>query len=217
MTDLQMAIPHLSTNRRRTLVLALLWAGLAGAAMAQSDWPPPTPEPGFAARAQVAGEDLVLNGTGVRAVAWFKGYAAGLYLTRRGGTAVQVLATPGAKRLQLRMLRDVPAVEFVKALKKGVARNTPAAELAALQGGLQQLADAVAAVGEVRNGDVVDLDFDPARGLLFSVNGKRRDAPIPDPRVYAALLRSFIGDRPYDKRLRAGLLGQPADTLAPPN
>jgi hypothetical protein len=188
---------------RRTLLCSLsllpAWAG------AQS----PVKVEGrvFEGSVQLAGTRLVLNGTGVRSVAWFTGYAAGLYLTARAGTAAQVVSLPGPKRIQLQMLHTVPAVEFTKALRKGVARNCTSAELTQIGQGLERFASQIDAVGKVRKHDVVDLDFDPARGLLFSINGKLRGEPILGDALYAGLLRAFVGERPYDEKMRAGLLG----------
>ncbi len=162
----------------------------------------------FAGRVRLLNTELQLNGTGVRTVAWFKGYAVGLYLPERATSAAQVLAQAGPKRLQLRMLQDVPAAEFVKALQKGIERNSPAAEWAALQPRVQRFAEQITASGPVRKRDSVDLDFDPARGLLFARNGKLVAEPIAGADLYAALLRAFIGEHPYDERMKAGLLAQ---------
>jgi hypothetical protein len=63
------------------------------------------------------------------------------------------------------------------------------------------------AVGTVKKGDRIDLDQDPTRGTLFALNGTLRGEPIAGADFYAALLASFVGQRPYDKRLKAGLLG----------
>jgi hypothetical protein len=162
----------------------------------------------FERHAQIAHADLVLNGTGVRAVAWFKGFAAGLYLPTRASDAAQIAALPGPKRLQIRMLVDVPAGEFAKACRDGISRNAGNPEAAGRLDERIGLFEAqINGLVKVRKGDVVDLDFDPARGLLFGVNGTLRGAPIVGEDFYVALLRSFIGDQPYDKRLRAGLLG----------
>lgn len=161
----------------------------------------------FEAVAQVGGAELVLNGVGVRAVAWLKGYAAGLYLPARANTPAQVLATPGAKRLQMRMLQDVPAAEFVKAVDKGFARNTPVAEQPALKERREAFNRQVLAVEKVKKGDIVNLDFVPGRGLLFTLNGQPRGDTIPGEDLYAAVLRIFIGEQPVDARLKSGLLG----------
>lgn len=161
----------------------------------------------FESQTQLAGSVLVLNGTGIRAVAWFKGFAAGLYLSGRAATAAQVLATPGPKRLQLRMLHDVPTSEFAKAFRKGVARNASPQEQTLLAPRMAQFEAQIRTTDNVQQGDVINLDFDPAQGMSFSVNGTLRGAPIAGADFYAALLRSFVGDKPFDTKLRAGLLG----------
>ena len=163
----------------------------------------------FAGEALVGGERLQLNGVGLRAVAWLKGYAAGLYLSRRSRNAPQVLATPGAKRLQMRMLQEADTEEFVKAFNKGVARNTPAADVAELAERMACFNGLLRAIGKVSKGDVVDLDWLPGRGLQLTCNGRSRGEPIPGEDFYAALLRIFIGERPVDPELKEGLLGGP--------
>lgn len=162
----------------------------------------------FATTLRLGGAELRLNGTGVRQVAWFKGYLAALYLTVPARTAAQVVAAPGPKRLQLRMLHEVPAVEFSKALRKGVARNVAAANLPALQERVDLLVAQIDALGKVRKKDVVDLDFEPGRGLVMTVNASARGAVIAGDDFYNALLLSFVGEVPYDDKMRAGLLGQ---------
>lgn len=164
----------------------------------------------FDTMVQVAGSPLVLNGTGVRQVAWFKAFAAGLYLLAPASNVEQALAQPGPKRLQLRMLRDLPAAEFVKALNKGVTRNAPAQELQFLQPGLLQLDQMIGGLGKVRTGDVVDLDHEPGRGLVMRVNGTLRGDAVGGDAMFPALLRAFVGDLPYDEKLKAGLLGHKA-------
>lgn len=189
---------------RRTLLLAPL-ALLATRAPAQIRVEGYT----FEREATVAGQRLRLNGVGLRAVAWLKGYAAGLYLGAKATTPAAVLADAGAKRLQLRMLQEVPAEEFVKAFGKGVARNTPAAELPGLQDRMRQFDALVMGLKMVRKGDLVDLDWLPGQGLSFAYNGRVLGNPIPGADLYAALLRIFVGPRPVDPEMKIGLLGGP--------
>lgn len=194
------------TNRRSGL--ALIAAALCAPGWLRAQTAAVTVEGfSFEPLVQLGQTELVLNGAGLRAVAWIKGYAAALYLVRKAGTPAQVLALPGPKRLQMRMLLEVPAAEFVKAIDTGIARNTPAAELPALRERIQRFDAQVAAAGTVKKGDLVDLDFVPAQGMSFALNGIARGAPIPGDDFYAAVLRIFIGDKPVDKGLKAGLLG----------
>lgn len=163
----------------------------------------------FAGSLDLAGQTLELNGVGLRAVAWIKGYAAGLYLASRARTPQQVYAASGAKRLQLRMLQDVDIEEFVRAFDKGVARNTPAAEMPALAERVAHFDALLRGMVKVKKRDVVDLDWLPGRGLQLALNGKPRGAPIPGEDLYAALLRIFVGERPADPEMKIGLLGGP--------
>ncbi len=164
----------------------------------------------FEERIRLGGSELVLNGTGIRAVAWFKGYVAALYLPARARSAEEVAAQTGPRRLRLVMLQNAPSAEFVKAVEKGITRNSSEPEVAALRARLDQFEANVSALQRVARGDVVDLDYEPERGMAMRVNGKLAGQPIAGADFYAALLRSFVGERPYDKKLRDGLLGRTA-------
>jgi hypothetical protein len=161
----------------------------------------------FDAQARVDGQELRLNGVGTRTVAWFTGYAAGLYLAQPASTPAQAFNGSGAKRLQMRMLVDVPVEEFIKAFHKGVGRNVPAAQQPALASRMAQFDAILKAVGQVKKGDVINLDFVPARGLVIVVNGQVRGQPVPGADHYAALLSVFLGERPVDDAMKLGLLG----------
>lgn len=163
----------------------------------------------FDDRITLAGRELVLNGTGLRAAGWFKAYVAALYLPRRTGSAPEALSQAGPKRVRLVLLVDAPALELAKGFDKGVKRNS-GAEVEALRVRLARMFELMESVGKVRKGDAVDLDFDPARGTTLSLNGKPRGEPIVGADFYVAVLRSFVGEHPYHKNLKSGLLGTPA-------
>ena len=188
------------------LAAALSCAGLAQAAE------PVNPIGGvrFEPQAQVAGQALQLNGTGLRALRIFKAYAAALYLPQRASSADAVVSQAGAKRLQIRMLWGVPAAEFVKAFDLGVKRNNPPEVQAQLAERVARFDALLAPLGKIASGDTVNLDFQPSQGMVFSHNGRTLGAPIPGDDFYGALLRVFIGEQVSDDKLRAGLLGQPS-------
>lgn len=160
----------------------------------------------FDDRIRVADTDLVLNGIGFRAVLMFKAYAAALYMTEKANQPAGVLAVKGAKRIQIKMLLDVDAKEFSKAVNVGIPRNSTETEAAALKDRMQQFDLTIDAVGKIRKGDVVTLDFVPTKGMVFSLNGVVKGQTIPGADFYAGLLRIFIGDKPVDQKLKTGLL-----------
>jgi Chalcone isomerase-like len=161
----------------------------------------------YADTAAVAGHSLKLNGVGIRAVAWLKGYVAGLYVLRPSNSPAVLLKAGGAKRVSLTMLREADTEVFVKAVRGGIEKNLTAEEIAGLETRLQSFDATVRAIGKVKPGDVVDLDFVPEKGLVLGFNGATRGAPVAGKDFYEAILGIFIGDNPVDKSLKQGLLG----------
>lgn len=197
--------PPAADLRRRRHLLTLALASAWPAARAQVTVEGYT----YAPTVELGGRTLRLNGVGLRAVAWFKGYAAGLYLGPRVSSTEGVLADAGPKRLRMRMFVDVPTGEFVKAFYKGIARNTPPAQQPALAARMQRFDLMVNSLREVKKNDIVDLDYVPGEGLLFVYNGRSVGEPLAGVDFYDALLRIFIGGRPVDKEMKIGLLGGP--------
>jgi len=197
------------TPSRRLVLLSLL-AGLTLPIAQAAESPTEIAGVHFEPNAQLGGQALVLNGVGLRARLVLKGYAAGLYLGRRASSAEKVVAEDGAKRLQIRMLLDVPVAEFVKAFHKGVDRNTPVEQHASLAERMGQFDAQIQPLGKVKSGDTVNLDYLPQKGLVMSHNGRTIGAPIPGADFYGAILLIFIGDKPVDDKLKSGLLGQAA-------
>jgi len=161
----------------------------------------------FDDRMRLADTELVLNGVGLRAVAWLKGYAAGLYIAQKASTPEAVISVKGPKRIRMKMMVEVESKEFVKAFDKGMKRNLGEAEFAALTDRMAKFDAMVNALVKLKKGDVVDLDYLPARGLVLSLNGVAKGEALPGEDLYAGLLKIFIGTRPVDAKLKAGLLG----------
>jgi hypothetical protein len=208
-SQLSTTVPPPSLSRRHAVSawLSLLTLPLAGAAWAGS----PLKIEGltFPGEVQVANTTLHLNGVGVRQVAWLKGYACALYLTKQTTSQTQALAMPGPKRVQMRLLVDAPSEEFAKAFMRGVTRNAAPEQLPAMQERMKAFDTAVRAVGKMRKGDMVDLDWLPGVGLVALVNNKPIGSPIPGDELYLALMKIYIGDKPTDNVMKAGLLGAP--------
>ena len=161
----------------------------------------------FPGDARVAGTPLQLNGVGLRAAFIYKVYLAGLYLPAKAATGADVFAEAGPKRVQVRMLMNGPSDEFAKAFTGGIAKRTPADRVAAMKDRIAAFDRTLRSVGDVKKGDVVNLDYAPDIGLTMTVNGKAYGAPVPGADLYAALLDIFVGDRPVDPKMKAGMLG----------
>lgn len=183
----------------------LAWAG---APLAWAATPSKTIERHtFAGEVTVGTQTLVLNGVGVRQVAWFKGYVCGLYLPRPTSSPAQALAMPGAKRVSMRVLVDVSSDEFAKAFTKGVNRNAVPGELAAMQPRIQAFDSVIRSIGKLKKGDAVEVDWRPGLGTVAVVNGKDVGRAVAGEDLFVAMLKIYLGDRPTDEPMKSGLLG----------
>ncbi|MDR7332262.1 chalcone isomerase family protein [Roseateles asaccharophilus] len=169
----------------------------------------------FADTVQLGGTTLQLNGVGAKVfVLKYSAYLAALYLPQKASTPEAIYAQTGPKRVELRivipMVKDVSTQEFVKAIDKGVRRNSSEAELAAVTERVRQFNATIAEVGRVKKGDTLVIDYLPAQGgTVLTVNGKVRGQPIEGQDFYTAFLKVFLGAKNSDERLRASMLGQP--------
>lgn len=169
----------------------------------------------FAETLQLGGATLQLNGVGAKVfVLKYSAYLAALYLPQKASTPEAIYAQTGPKRVELRivipMVKDVSTQEFVKAIDKGVRRNSSESELAAVTERVRQFNATIAEVGRVKKGDTLVIDYLPAQGgTVLTVNGKVRGQPIEGQDFYTAFLKVFLGAKNSDERLRASMLGQP--------
>lgn len=158
--------------------------------------------------ADVRGSKLVLNGAGVRYKAVFKVYAAGLYLGQKQARAEDVLAAPGAKRVQVTMLRDIDANELGKLFTRGVQDNAPKEQMSKLIPGLTRMSQVFSDQKKLVAGDVFILDWVPSAGTVISVKGVPQGEPFKEPEFFNALLRIWLGPQPADWKLKDALLGK---------
>lgn len=157
---------------------------------------------------RVFNHDLRLNGLGVRAIFFIKGYVAGLYLSEKVASIKDVIAMPGPKRLQLRMLRKAGPDDFNSALVDGIRKNASEFEMAGLSSRVAQLEQTILSIGNSKEGDVIDFDYVPEYGTTLAINGTIKGSAIAGVDFYIAVLGIFVGEHPIDSRLKKGLLGK---------
>lgn len=156
------------------------------------------------------GSKLVLNGAGVRYKLVFKGYAAGLYLSKKAGTAEEALAAPGAKRISVTALREIDSTELGKLFTRGVEDNLDRASLSKLVPGLMRMSQIFSDHKRLNAGDNFEIDWIPGSGTIITVKGMPQGEPFKEPEFFNALLRIWLGPRPADWKLKEALLGKPA-------
>ena len=130
--------------------------------------------------ARVGNQELKLNGAGIRYKAFFKVYVAGLYLGDKKSTVPKVLAAPGARRIQIVLLRDVSSEDFGQAFMAGMRKNSDMSERAKIINQMLTFGQLFASIPEIKKGDVLTTDWIPGSGTLCMLNGKKIADIIPD-------------------------------------
>jgi len=158
----------------------------------------------LADKANVGGQDLVLNGAGIRTKAIFKVYVGSLYVPAKATTAAAVYAK-APRRVQLNMLRDVTADQMIDALSDGVTDSNPPAEAAAVKAQTAELGTIMKSIGPLKEGNVLTFDFVDG-ATKVSLNGTAKGT-IGGEAFNKALYNAWLGDKPVQGDLKKAMLG----------
>jgi hypothetical protein len=159
---------------------------------------------------EMRGAKLTLNGAGTRYRGPFKVYTAGLYMTKKADHTDEVLATPGAKRMSITMLRDIDSGELGKLFTRGVEDNLDKPSFSKLVPGLLKMSQLFSDIKKLNSGDNFTIDWIPGTGTIISVKGQQQGEAFKEPEFFNALLRIWLGPAPADWRLKENLLGKQA-------
>jgi Chalcone isomerase-like len=155
-------------------------------------------------KATVGGQDLVLNGAGIRTRAVFKVYVGSLYLPAKATTLDGVLAK-APRRIQLNLLRDLSGDQLSDAVNDGIKESNTPAEVDAVKAQTDQFVSVLKSMGALKEGSVITLDFaDGATKVGF--NGAPKGS-IAGEAFNRALTRIWVGEKPVQADLRKAMLG----------
>lgn len=150
------------------------------------------------------GKALVLNGAGLRKKVFFKVYVGALYVEARSADAEALVGADAVKQVRLTFLRDVDRKSIIGAFREGFENNSPAAaaELA------PRLADLEKVVPEeIKTGQVLVVTYVPGAGSTIGLEGGK-SISVEGKAFGDALFRNWLGPKPADADLKAGMLGR---------
>lgn len=153
----------------------------------------------------LVGHKVRLNGTGVGQVDQAEGYKAGLYLVKPARSLFEALASPGPKRLQLQMLKDMPSNQLGMLLSQTMSNSLTGAELSGCLPGLATIGEAFGARKKLVAGDLLSLDGVMSQGTHIHINGEKVGT-VPGPAFFECLLKGYLADKPKDAGLKKALL-----------
>ena len=150
----------------------------------------------------VNGKTLVLNGLGVRTatVLKVKVYVIGLYLESKSSDAKAIIESDQAKRIEMHFVHSVTAEELRDGWSEGFESNYK--DVASIKGEISKFN---ASMRDVKSGDTIVLDFS-GDTLNVLINDSKIDS-IKGSAFQQAALGIWLGPKPPNKELKAGILG----------
>ncbi len=152
----------------------------------------------------VAGQELVLNGLGIREATMLQidVYVAALYLPQKTRKGPDAIAQQGPKQLELKFVRDVEKKDIADAWTEGFKKNAKG-NLAALKGRISKINGWMA---DMKAGQKLIFSYVPEKGIEVTVNGKVKGA-IEGEDFMKVFFAIWLGPNPPNSGLRVGLLG----------
>ena len=152
----------------------------------------------------VGGTQLQLNGVGLRKKLWIKVYAGGLYVAQKSADPAALIALESPKRMVMQFIyKEVERAKLDEAWNEGFANNS-GAQLPALKSRLERFSSWWPAM---RSGDTATITYLPGTGTRLEINGKEMGV-IEGADFARALFAVWLGEKPADAGLKAGLLGR---------
>ena len=158
----------------------------------------------IAEKASVGGQELVLNGAGMRTKLFVKVYVGSLYLPAKAAELAGVLGA-APRRIQLNVMRTLSADQLIDALVDGLKANNSPEELAAVSKEMVELVATLKALNDVKEKDVVTFDFVDGTTKI-ALNGTPKSS-IGGDAFNRALTKIWLGEHPVQADLKKKMLG----------
>jgi hypothetical protein len=139
----------------------------------------------------VNGQNLVLNGAGVRKKFFIKVYVGALYLTAKQSDAAAILAADAPRRMVMHFVFNVGKGKIAEAWEEGLEDNTPNAA-AEVKANFKTLASWME---DMKDGQQIVLTYVPATGTTIDVNGHNKGT-LAGKATADAILATWIGPKP---------------------
>ncbi len=151
------------------------------------------------------GDELVLNGMGLREKLWIDVYVGSLYLPSKANSVATIIAQPGPVRVDMDIIyKEISSEKLVKAWKEGFEKNQPPERLAELRPRIDRFYKLFKE--PARKGDRYVFEYSPGNGTTIRKNGVELGV-IEGEDFRNALLEIWLGNHPADKGLKKGMLG----------
>ena len=139
----------------------------------------------------VNGQNLVLNGAGIRKKFFIKVYVGALYLTAKQSDAAAIQAADAPRRMVMHFLYGVRKDQMADAWEEGLRDNTPNAS-AEVKANFRTLESWME---DIKEGNELVLTYVPGTGTTVVVNGHAKGT-LSGKATSDAILASWVGAKP---------------------
>lgn len=147
---------------------------------------------------------LVLIGAGIRSKFIFDVYIGSLYLEKKQTSVKAIYAAGGEKRMSMHFLySEVSKEKLISGWNDGFENNHSKDELKSLQKQINQFNNLFT---DVKEGDVIDINFIPTTGTEVVIN-KTSQGVVEGDAFFIAILKIWLGEDPADSDLKNSILG----------
>ena len=162
----------------------------------------------FPEQTQVQASSLMLNGLGLRQATMLKVnvYVAALYVAQKSADANAILAANTPKQIVLHFVRNVDSKDLKEAWEEGFENNAKA-QMPALK---ERIAQLQAWMVDMKSGQTLTFTHKLGAGIEVDINGTVKGT-IEGDDFAKAFLAIWLGAKPPNPGLKAGLLGGPCD------
>jgi len=150
----------------------------------------------------LSGEEMNLNGAGMREKMWIDLYVGGLYVQTKSSNAASLINADAPMAMKLHIVSGMVSQEkMIGAVTDGFEKSTI---------GKASTAEKTAFIAcfndEITKGDVFDIVYAAGKTTVFK--NEKEKGTIVGLEFKKALFGIWLGEKPADKDLKKGMLGE---------
>lgn len=156
----------------------------------------------FPDQISLGGQDLQVNGVGLRERYWIDIYAAGLYLPKKTNNPQEIITLNAPKKVHAKFIySDIPKDKMIKALEENITNNPSFSAQT-----IKDIRRASNWMEDFTSGDEMIFEYIPEKGTTVIIKGEKKGT-IQGTDFMEAIFSMYVGPHPASEQLRDGLLG----------
>ena len=149
------------------------------------------------------GEELKLNGVGVREKFWMDMYAGGLYVSQKPKSAAQITEADAPMLIRLHIVSGLISSSKMSTAVEDGFENSTQGNSSAYRSKIDKFKSFFSE--DISKNDIFDIGYSPSEGVIVFKN-KHKLGSIEGLEFKSVLYGIWFGDNSADKKLKKGML-----------